>query len=140
MTDQPLRPIWTPEDALQAARDAANEPVVVCGIPARPTIGMLCPSCAAWPGEECAPGCITQMSTAEALRTRDEVLDRTLDELGLTPAPTSPPKGRGCAPGPVGLRPRRAAQRAKAMLCVAVILMMLVGGVLWASEFGALPR
>lgn len=92
MTEQPLRPIWTPDDALQAARDAANEPAVL------------------------------------------------VERATLRPASTSPPRGRGCAPGPVALRPRRAAQRAKAMLCVAVILMMLTAGVLWADLWLALPR
>lgn len=96
MSEQPLRPIWTPEDAHQAARDAAQHTP-------EPAVGPTAARIGPW-------------------------------HL----ASISPPRGRGCAPGPVGMRPRRATQRAKAMLCVAVIVLILVVGVLWAETFGAL--
>jgi len=88
--------------------------------------------------------------------TPDDARQTALDAAQHTPEPVagaiatrigpwhlaamSPPRGRHHTPEPVGMRPQRAAQRTKAVLAVAVILMILVGGVLLAAQLGALPR
>lgn len=141
-----VRPIWTPDDARQAAADAAHhraEPGVPDVfripprfVPPRRNPDDMCRCCSAWPGEQCEPGCLTLMSPEDAQRYRDSVLDRTLAELGIevVPALTSPPRGR--SPERTGMRPRRARRIARAVLAVAAIVLLVALGTMWAAHLG----
>lgn len=147
-TDQPIpesgpapQPIWTPEDARQTARDAAKY-VATPGTLTNPdepflpfvrSIKRLCPCCASWPGEPCDPGCLSWLNAEQQQQYRADVLEDALAELGLLD--DEPDEELADAHRRVQ---RRAAQLAKASLCVALIVMILVVGVLWAEQLGAL--
>lgn len=151
MSEPPkLRPIWSPEDVQQTAAELAAHTGIpgVQADPGEPYLPFLrnpsrfCDCCAAWPDEPCDPDCLSQMTVEEQEQHRTDVLDHTLNELGLTqsPVPMSPPRGRRRAAEPARMRPRRAAQLTKMTIAVAAIILMLVVGVLWAAHLGALPR
>ena len=159
MSENTLRPIWTPDDYQQTVRDAAahhNQPAITAEtmepdvLPAqahgRPTTDQPCPSCWAWFDEPCEPGCIQQMTPEHADRYRAEVLHRTLSELGIDAtfdgeaAPltvtscTRRGRGRHRAPTVLGMRPHNARRVAKLAIAVAVAVLVLAAGALWASS------
>lgn len=110
MSDNTLRPIWTPEDARQTARDAAKhraEPRVLAD-----------------PDD-------TQPDVFAELDLLDEDQDDGLDcSLGDGRHRT----GKHRAPTVAGMRPRRALRLARTAIGVGVVVFVLALGALWASS------
>lgn len=144
MSEPTLRPIWTPDDAAQTARDAAQH-VAIPGAPVEPEgmlpfrrpAGSTCACCGARPDDQCDPWCLNLMTDDEQRAHRDSVIDGAIAELD-TPAPMPDEYlaqaalyvheyvGRHRAP-------RRASHFAKMTLAVVVLVLVLVVGVLWAA-------
>lgn len=107
MSDQTLRPIWTPDDARQTAIDAARhrgergvenvDPYYAtpdddgAPLPFRRNVKAICPCCSAWPLEVCEPGCLSLMTPEEQQQHREDVLEATIAELDRLEALPDPP-------------------------------------------------
>lgn len=148
-----FRPIWTPEDARQTARDAANhrgipgkaltaedmEPDVP--LPFRRNVKAICPCCSAWPLEVCEPGCLSMMTAEEQHQHRQDVLDATLAELGLLDEFAAPVLVTECRIGrhraPTSARLGRIVRSVVAVLALALVL--TVGGFWLATRAEAVP-
>lgn len=99
-----LRPVWTPEDAAQTARDAAQHVAVPAAEP-----------------------------VDEYNRMFAELARWHLDPV-YRPAPTQPARGRHQEPVRAGMRPRRALMIGRILVAAAVLVLVLTVGALWLAR------
>lgn len=118
-----------------------------------------CPSCWAFPGEVCGPFCLSRMTPAEQVAHRDHVIEGTLAELDRIEAMPSPAEAMSADVPPwadgrhdrdddpfavtsctiagrhrVRPDPWRRVRRLRAVIGVAVVVLVLALGALWAAS------
>lgn len=113
--DRVFEQVWKPEDARQAARDAAKHTGERGYPPVRTRDSQrTCGGCGAWPLEPCEPSCVDMRDAFDDFRYA--VSDRYR---------------------PGGMRPRRARAIGYAMVAVGVLVLFLSAAVLFVA---AVPR
>lgn len=110
-------------------------------LPFRRKPGTVCQCCSAWPDEKCERGCLSTMTDEQQRLHRDTVLDQILAELDIQhEAETAEPyRVMSCE---VGAGRHRvpvvdvfsAYRRIRAVVVIAVVVLVLALGALWASH------